>query len=328
MKDFLTRLNSHAQGSLDVANLLKSHNERLQDLDDPRFARYAQALSQAKNLPTNLTDYSIKDHIVKIGEADSLSVEQKKILLDSLKNMIPWRKGPFEIFGEHLDSEWRSDWKWERLKKHAGSLQGRTILDIGCNNGYYLFLLAKQNPKFVLGIDPTLPYYCQFEFLKTLCPPPNTAFSLHGIEHLPLFEKVFDVVFCLGIVYHHTDPIGMLRDLFRAMRPGGQLIVESMGIPGEQPYALLPANRYLGMPGHWWIPTQSALENLLRRAGFQYVETFFTTPMETTEQRPTPWAPYDSYENGLDDNNPELTKEGYPAPMRFYVKARRARVRR
>ena len=315
-------------GTIDFDFLQAAHQTRLQNLETERYAKHHKALQFAKTLASQIiteTSYTVKDHIVRIGTREQITDAQHTELHAALKSIVPWRKGPFEIFGERIDAEWKSDQKWERLRKHLGPLQGKAILDIGCNNGYYLYLMAKQNPKFVLGIDPTLPYYTQFQMLSAFCPPPNTLMTLHGFEHLTAFTKVFDVVFCMGIIYHHTDPIGLLRTIFNSMRPGGMLIVESMGIPGDGPYCLFPDSRYLGMPGHWFIPTKAALENLLTRAGFQYVETFFTTPMESSEQHKTEWAPYESYSDGLDPTNPKLTIEGHPAPMRFYVKARRAR---
>ncbi len=325
LADFQTK----TTGSIDLPKLQALQQEKENELTEPRYARYQNSLAIAKTLaaalPGKLADYSVKNHVVSIGKSEDLTSVQHQILKEALQGMIPWRKGPFELFGQRIDAEWRSDLKWERLRKVIGPLQGKVVLDIGCNNGYYLYLMAKQKPKFLLGIDPTIPYYFQFQFMNQFCPPANTLFTLHGLEHLDAFRKTFDVIFCLGIVYHHTDPLGMLEKIFQCLRPGGLLIVESMGIPGDAPLLLLPKSRYLGMPGHWFIPTAAALENLLTRSGFQYVQTFLTTELESSEQRKTEWAPFATLIDGLDEKNPKLTKEGYPSPLRFYVKARRAR---
>lgn len=326
----LKSLQEVSRGNVNLSALQRLERAKKKELLEPRFARYKKAFENIKELtkPYKTKDYSIKDFRVQLGEPGALNPSQEKQLIKNLEAMMPWRKGPFDLFDVPLDAEWRSDLKWERLKKAAGPLQGRVVLDIGCNNGYYLYLMAKQKPRFVLGIDPTIAYYYQYQALKQICTPPNTHFTLHGVDDLVHFDKAFDVVFCLGIVYHHTDPIGMFRKIFNAMRPGALLIVESMGVSADGPFFLFPSSRYLGMPGHWFIPSREALENLLRRAGFQYIETFFETPMEEAEQRRTRWAPYESYTDGLDPSDASRSKEGYPAPIRLYVKARRARVRR
>lgn len=210
----------------------------------------------------------------------------------------------------------------------SGGVQGKVILDIGCNNGYYLYQAALQNPKFVLGVDPVIPYYLQFRFLQKFCPLPNVDFKLIGVDELLYFEKVFDVVFCLGILYHHTDPIGILKKIFQVLRPGGLLIVESEGIDREGSYFLLPQGTYLKTPGHWFIPTAEGLANMIRRSGFQYVDLFLKTQLTVEEQRRTVHAPYECLGEGLDPNDSGRTREGHAAPWRFYVKARRACARR
>lgn len=329
-----------------LKNFLQSHNvqvskiqkvikSNLDKLHQPNYQRYFEAIQISKELAKTLkkesklpNDFNISNGAVQIGKKEDLDPKGFQKLKAGLKKMLPWRKGPFELFGESIDAEWRSDQKWERLKKHLGPLQGRKILDVGCNNGYYLYLMAKQNPRFVLGIDPVIPYYSQFQFISEFHKPENIEFGLFGLEELCHFEKVFDAIFCMGILYHHPDPIGILRNIFQALRPGGLLIVESQGIQMDGPYFLFPRSRYTNMPGHWFLPSQEALENLLRRSGFQYIETFYKTKLEAAEQRKTTYAPYETLSDGLDETNRNLTIEGYPAPWRFYVKARRARIRK
>jgi len=326
-------------GSVQSRHLATRLKENTKKLSDTRYDRYVNALKATEPLARKLKNkinskasenglIKIKDNKVCIAPNIQLSDPDKKILNTAIQNMVPWRKGPFECFGQSIDAEWRSDLKWQRVKKHVGSLQGKVILDIGCNNGYYLYHMAKQNPKYLLGIDPVIPFYLQFQLLNQFCPNPNMDFKLLGVQDLVHFEKVFDVVFCMGILYHHPDPIGILRTIFQSMRPGGLLIVESQGINQTGPYCLFPKNRYLNMPGHWFIPSREALENMVRRSGFQYVETFLELELSQEEQRRTEQAPFESLKDGLDANNDKQTAEGYPAPWRFYLKARRARKRK
>ena len=298
------------------------------------YERHNRALDKAKTLAHLLKgrgvdpSYKItKEGVIQIGKKEDLTQNEEKILLQGLKDLIPWRKGPFEIFGERIDAEWECPLKWQRVQKITGSLQGKHILDIGCNNGYYLHRIAAQNPKSVLGIDPTLPYYLQYEFLSQFYRPKNVVFEPVGIQDLERSEKKFDIIFCLGILYHHQNPFEILQKIFKMLRPGGILIAESQGIQKEGPYFLLPQKKYMGLPGFWFLPTKEAHENLIRRSGFQYVKTFSEVRTLNPEQRQTGYAPYDSLKDGLDFKK-EKTIEGYPPPWRFLTRAVRARVRR
>lgn len=321
------------RGKINVSALKKIIKENEERLHEPRYTRYAESVHAVKKIAdalkkTTVPQLKFENEKIIIGEEKNLASEQKQQLKHALQKMIPWRKGPFEIFGEPIDAEWRSDFKWQRVRKAVGSLQGKALLDIGCNNGYYLYLMAKQKPKFVLGIDPVIPYYLQFQFLQKLAPLPHADFKLLGVEDLIHFDKVFDVIFCMGILYHHPDPIGILRIIHQALRPGGILLIESQGINMPGPFCLLPKNRYLNMPGHWFLPTKDALENMIRRSGFQYVNYFYETKLTEEEQRKTLYAPYATLGDGMNTNDSNLTVEGYPAPWRFYLKAIKARIRR
>lgn len=310
------------RGSVKGSALSRLNTDLKQALHDPRFKRYFEALEELKSLKINKQTPQYKDGVVHLLPKTIWTKEEKTTLKKIIKAMLPWRKGPFKIGDLTIDAEWRSDLKWERLKKQVGSLQGRVILDIGCNNGYFMFPMALQNPRYILGIDPVVPYYQQFQFLNSFSSLNNMDMRLFGLEHLNHFESTFDVVFCMGILYHHTDPIGILRNILNSMRPGGLLIVEAQGIAGNEPLCLLPQKKYCGMPGHWFLPTQSALINMLSRAGFQYIECFEAVELDSEEQRATELSPHNSLQEGLENGK---TIEGYPAPWRFYLKARKGR---
>jgi len=138
---------------------------------------------------------------------------------------------------------------------------------------------------------------------------------------MDLYPGFFDTVFCMGILYHHTDPIGLLKKIFASMAKGGQLIVECQGIPGTEPIALMPASRYANARGFWWLPTRSCLEHWIRRTGFTKVTCFEDLALTNDEQRRSSHAPIDSLDDFLDKDDPTKTAEGYPAPRRFYVSA-------
>ena len=126
----------------------------------------------------------------------------------------------------------------------------------------------------------------------------------------------------MGILYHHRDPVGILRDIQKSMTVGGQLIVETQGIPGEDPYALFPVKRYAKAPGTYFVPTASCVVNWMRRAYFEDIEVFFTHEMNNDEQRATEWMPWESYADFVNEDQTK-TVEGYPAPIRIYVSGRR-----
>ncbi|MBL6990135.1 MAG: tRNA 5-methoxyuridine(34)/uridine 5-oxyacetic acid(34) synthase CmoB [Bacteriovoracaceae bacterium] len=286
-----------------------------------------QFLSYLEDLPSipSSTYLDLSSDEVIIGLEDELDTQQKMQLKKCCENLIPWRKGPFALFGMDLDAEWRSDFKWRRLESYLMPLKDKVVLDIGCNNGYFMFKMMAQNPKLIMGFDPTIRYYVQFKLLQHLAQIPSMHFELFGIEHLSHFRTFYDVIFSMGIIYHHRHPIQQLLDMHNALRPGGQLILETMGIPGSDSIALCPADRYAKMPNTWFIPTLPCLINWVKRTYFVDIEVISDTQLTSSEQRLTKWcpAPYQSLNDFLDPSDQNLTLEGYPAPRRFCIAARK-----
>jgi tRNA (mo5U34)-methyltransferase len=225
------------------------------------------------------------------------------------------------VFGIDIDAEWRSERKWNRILPELPELAGRVVADIGSNNGYYLFRMAAHQPSFALGFEPYVQHYYTFHTLNSFAGQERLHTELLGIEHLPLFPGCFDVIFCLGILYHRPSPLEALRDLHTALVPGGQLILESQAIPGAEPVALFPERTYAKVPGTWFVPTASCLHNWLTRSGFRRVRLFCEHAMSGAEQRRTAWMHYESYEDFIDKENPLHTIEGYPAPRRVFFRA-------
>jgi len=180
---------------------------------------------------------------VTIG-ADLAEDDPARIAIAAMaRALMPWKKGPFRLFGIDLDAEWRADFKWERLAGSIGSLAGQNILDIGCNNGYFMFRAAAHGPRLVLGIDPAPRVCYQFRFLQRYARLPNLEIQPWGWQEVAHWQTLFDTVFCMGILYHHSDPIRILKDIHRALRPGGLLVLETIVIPGVEPHCLLPPDR-------------------------------------------------------------------------------------
>lgn len=245
--------------------------------------------------------------------------------IETAKELIPWRKGPFQIGELDIDAEWRSDKKWERLKESLPDLKDKVVLDVGCNNGYYMFEMAKQDPKLVIGIDPVMHNQAQFDFINHFKGHDNLKFELFGIEDLPNFRSFYDVIFSMGVLYHHRHPLEQLISIREALVPGGEMIMETIGIPGEDSTCLFPEDRYSKMRNVWFLPTLACLKNWINRTGFIDIEVVSVSTTNFEEQRKTPWCPppHQSLEDFLDDNDKSKTVEGYPSPVRFCIKAKK-----
>jgi tRNA (mo5U34)-methyltransferase len=233
--------------------------------------------------------------------------------------MLPWRKGPFQINDLFIDSEWQSQIKYNLLAPHF-DLKEKIVGDIGCNNGYYLFRMLTHQPKKLVGFDPSAIYYSQFQFIDHFIRS-GITYELLGVEHVEFYEHKFDVLFCLGVLYHRADPVGMLKSLFKGLNKGGELILDTFMIDGDDEICLTPRERYSKIPNIYFVPTVKALENWCLRAGFERVEVLEIKKTDLTEQRKTEWINTQSLEDFLDPNDPDKTVEGYPAPKRVYIKA-------
>jgi tRNA (mo5U34)-methyltransferase len=241
---------------------------------------------------------------------------------DVLSMFLPWRKGPFQVGKTLIDTEWRSDWKWQRISRHIQPLEGKQVLDIGCGNGYHLFRMLGAGADLALGIDPTILFNYQFSLLQKLSQP-NRAYLLPlRSEHLPQFGG-FDTVFSLGVLYHRRSPIDHLKELLSFAKPGGELVLETLIVEGDQNTLLIPRDRYAKMANVWFIPSTSMLELMLRRAGFIDVKTVDVNVTSLEEQRATRWMQFQSLEDYLDPTDKTKTVEGYPAPTRAVLVARK-----
>lgn len=239
------------------------------------------------------------------------------------RELIPWRKGPFDVLGTAIDSEWRSSRKWDRLVPHLDSLENKRVCDVGCGNGYYMFRAAAQNPSLLLGIDPSEKFFLQFYFLQHFIRHPALQFEMLGVEHLTAFPQFFDVVLCLGIIYHQRHPLKMLKEVFDSLAPGGQAMIESMGLPGDDCLALSPPGRYAKAKNVYFVPTGACLVSWMQRVGFKDVTLVSSVPTTVDEQRATDWMPFESYPDFIDPTDSSKTIEGHPAPLRIAVSGRR-----
>ncbi|NQY52301.1 MAG: tRNA 5-methoxyuridine(34)/uridine 5-oxyacetic acid(34) synthase CmoB [Campylobacteraceae bacterium] len=258
---------------------------------------------------------------LSIGKSEDLSEDEHKILLETAKTLIPWRKGPFNLFGLEIDSEWQSNIKYNLIRPHF-NLKDKVVADIGCNNGYYMFKMLEDKPKKMIGFDPAPLTMIQFEFINHFYKS-DIEFEMLGIEHLEAYNHKFDFIFMLGVLYHRADPVGTLKSLARGLNSGGEILIDTFMIDGEEDVCLTPRDRYSKIPNIYFIPTIPALKNWLNRAGFTDIEVIATTVTSAEEQRKTSWSFDQSLEDFLDPTDSSKTIEGYPAPKRVYIKAKK-----
>lgn len=258
---------------------------------------------------------------VRIGSRDDCTDTQRQQLKQVLMDLHPWRKGPYQLFGLDVDTEWRSDLKWQRLEKDVAPLQDKLVLDVGCGNGYHCWRMLGEGARRVIGIDPSPRFVHQFYALKHYAllaqqDLPVDVLPL-GIEAMPPELAAFDTVFSMGVFYHRRSPLDHLRELKDLLRPSGQLVLETLIIDNDQNHhALVPEGRYAKMRNVWFIPTPDTLLGWLRKTGFREVACVDVCPTTDAEQRRTEWMTFESLADFLNPEDPRLTIEGHPAPVR------------
>ena len=240
----------------------------------------------------------------------------------ALMGLSPWRKGPFDVFGVHIDTEWRSDWKWSRVSPHL-DLKGKRVLDVGCGNGYYQWRMLGAGADSVIGVDPNWLFFCQFQAIQRYLPDLPAWHLPFALEDLPANLEGFDTVFSMGVLYHRRSPIDHLLALKDCLVKGGELVLETLVVEGDVQQVLVPEDRYAQMRNVWFLPSVPALELWLRRAGFVDVRCVDVSITTVEEQRGTDWMRFQSLSDYLDPADHSRTVEGLPAPMRAVIVARK-----
>ena len=257
------------------------------------------------------------------ADSSQLTDRQRGGIEKLLRNLMPWRKGPYQLYGTTIDTEWRSDWKWQRVLPHISSLAGRTVLDVGCGSGYHMWRMLGAGAHFVVGIDPMQLFLCQFEAVRKLLGNDQRAHLLPiGIEQLPEL-KAFDTVFSMGVLYHRRSPLDHLYQLKNQLISGGELVLETLVVEGDEHSVLVPGERYAQMHNIYFLPSAAALKSWLEKCGFEDVRIVDYALTSTDEQRRTSWMTSESLAEFLDPNDSSKTVEGYPAPLRAVLVARK-----
>jgi len=284
------------------------------------IGRWLPALNAITQYP-NASEIELNQSAI-YAKTPSLSKQDQVRLESYLKALMPWRKGPFQINQTVIDTEWRSDWKWDRVLPHLSPLTDRKVLDIGCGSGYHLWRMLGAGAKAVVGVGPSLLFMTQFLTIKHFIGKNTPAYFLpFTLEQLPKTEPtgMFDTVFSMGVLYHRRSPIDHLIDLKRYLKPGGELILETLVIPEQQGQLLVPKDRYAQMNNVWFIPSVRELTRWLEKCGYKNVRCVDVDQTSTDEQRTTEWMDWKSLADFLDPHDNNKTIEGYSAPLRAVI---------
>jgi tRNA (mo5U34)-methyltransferase len=182
--------------------------------------------------------------------------------------------------------------KWRHFA-HAipQDLRGRTVLDIGCNAGFYAIEMKRRGADRVVGIDSDEAYLAQARLAAEVCGV-ELELRLSSVYDVERLRERFDVVLFMGVLYHLRHPLlalDLIRDhvardllVFQSMLRGSPEVAE---VPEDAPFAEraqfdrpgypkmhFVERRYAGDPTNWWIPNRACVEGMLRSAGFAIVD--------------------------------------------------------
>ncbi len=305
--------------AVDITPRLENYFASLKNGDFAKWIDAINGLEDVRNLSIELN----ADTVV-IGNAGDIDAGQRPEIIENLMQLHPWRKGPFELFGIKIDTEWRSDWKWRRLAGKIKPLKDRSVLDVGCGNGYHCFRMLGEGAKSVVGIDPSLLFVTQFQLINKYVQTNMASVLPLGVDDVPQDCQCFDSVFSMGVLYHRKNPAEHIEQLKGFLKPGGELVLETLIIDDPETELLMPEGRYAKMRNVWNIPSCGLLGKWLEDAGLTNVRIIDITKTTVKEQRKTDWMTFESLADYLDKNNDQITIEGYPAPIRAIILGEKA----
>ncbi len=337
-RELFLALHAIAQKNPIANEWLKCLPKWLYDIKNKSNHAHAPAyLSAVERLPTITTHHNrMVDLSANAIEVNlNWSIAEQKQTEALLKQLMPWRKGPFAIGNNnnqvYIDTEWRSDFKWQRVQPHLSNLKHRRVLDVGGGSGYHGWRMAGMGASQVFVIDPSCLFYHQFmairHFVGNADANEQGHYRIHylpvSLELLPKQSQLFDTVFSMGVLYHRASPFEHLNLLKGQLKKGGELVLETLVIEGDETSVLVPQDRYAKMNNVYFLPSVPALSLWLAKAGFVDVRCVDMNVTTTKEQRTTEWMDYQSLSDFLDPNDASKTVEGYPAPMRAVMVAKK-----
>jgi tRNA (mo5U34)-methyltransferase len=182
--------------------------------------------------------------------------------------------------------------KWHHFQASIpADLTGKTVLDIGCNGGFYSIEMKRRGAKRVVSIDSNPEYLEQARFAAEIAGVDIVLKNLDVYDVAALREK-FDIVLFMGVLYHLRHPL-LALDLLNEHAVKDTLIFQSL-VRGSSNVLPLQANypfeetqvfsqdgypvmhfvehQHSNDPTNWWIPNRACVEAMLRTSGFEIVE--------------------------------------------------------
>ena len=285
------------------------------DLNKKKFQQYDRFFSM---LPKISAEIKVDTGVINFEKSSVL--EHQAELSPKLKNcimqLIPWRKGPFKLFGIPIDTEWDCSFKWNRLIDKIPTIQGDAILDIGSGNGYFAWRMRAAGAGLVVCLDPGFIPLVQFQFLSHFSNDANIRFIPISLEDSPKGGRLFDKIFMMGTLYHSKAPFDHLKDASSLLKQNGFLVLETLIHKSDQNCLFVPQEKYARMPNVWHIPSVLAVKSWLIRLGYSNIDLISVDKTTENEQRATEYMPFESLGNGLHEADNGLTIEMYPRPIR------------
>ncbi len=223
---------------------------------------------------STLTQDQIQRRVLELGEWF------QNLNLDGVQT------APHHFLGDYPTFKWRQF-------AHAipADLTGKTVLDIGCNAGFYSVEMKRRGAARVLGIDTDEAYLAQARFVAEVSDA-AIEFRQMSIYQVAELKEKFDLVLFMGVLYHLRHPL-LALDLLYEHTVADLLVVQSLlrgskhvlqlkpdypftetGIFAEPGYPAMyfVEEKYSHDPTNWWIPNRSCLEAMLRSAGFDILD--------------------------------------------------------
>ncbi len=180
---------------------------------------------------------------------------------------------------------------WQRFQHVLpADLEGRTVLDIGCNAGFYSFELKKRGAGYVLGIDHDERYLNQARYARQQLGL-EVDFQQLEVYDVDRLNQQFDVVLFLGVLYHLRHPLYALEKVAKLVR--GQLLFQTLERGSSELMEVAPdysfeerevfwdqrfprmyfiEGKFAGDQTNWWVPNAAASLAMLRSCGLRVVE--------------------------------------------------------